>query len=76
MSEQNIVEKQLQNEDEKYMREVIKEAKKGVGYVNPNPLVGALAVKENKILEKDFHRKYGEFHAERNLLLKDDINFD
>lgn len=76
MSEQNIVEKQLQNEDEKYMREVIKEAKKGVGYVNPNPLVGALAVKENKILEKDFHRKYGKFHAERNLLLKDDINFE
>ena len=48
---------------EKYMRLAIEEAKKGEGFVNPNPLVGAVIVKEDKILGIGHHEKYGENHA-------------
>jgi len=47
-----------------YMELAIKLAKKGIGWVNPNPLVGAVIVKENKIIGKGYHKKYGEAHAE------------
>ena len=43
--------------------------RKGTGYTSPNPLVGAVIVKDGKILNKDYHHKYGEFHAERNAIL-------
>ena len=51
---------------EKYMRLAIEEAKKGEGFANPNPLVGAVIVKKNKILGIGYHKKYGENHAEIN----------
>ncbi len=54
---------------EDYMRIAIEEAKKGEGWVNPNPMVGAVIVKNDKILNKDYHHKCGEFHAERNAIL-------
>lgn len=41
-------------------------AEKGSGSVNPNPLVGAVIVKDNKIIGMGYHEKYGENHAERN----------
>lgn len=60
---------------EEYMRIAIEEAKKGAGFTNPNPLVGAVLVKDEKIIGKDYHHKYGEFHAERNAILncKEDL---
>lgn len=54
---------------EEYMRIAIEEAKKGIGFTNPNPLVGAVIVKDGQIISKDYHHKYGEFHAERNAIL-------
>lgn len=54
---------------EDYMRIAIEEAKKGIGFTNPNPLVGAVLVKDGKIVGKDYHHRYGEFHAERNAIL-------
>lgn len=54
---------------EDYMRIAIQEAKKGEGWTNPNPMVGAVIVKDGKILNKDYHHKCGEFHAERNAIL-------
>ena len=54
---------------EKYMRLAIEEAKKGEGFVNPNPLVGAVIVKDDKILGIGHHEKYGENHAEINAIL-------
>lgn len=54
---------------EKYMRLAIEEAKKGEGFVNPNPLVGAVIVKDDKILGIGYHKKYGENHAEVNAIL-------
>ena len=56
------------NNDEKYMKIAIEEAKKGIGGVNPNPLVGAVIVKNNKIIGKGYHKCYGENHAEINAL--------
>lgn len=50
------------------MRYAIELAKKGIGFVNPNPLVGAVIVKDGRIIGEGYHAKYGDFHAERNAL--------
>ena len=54
---------------EDYMRIAINEALKGEGWTNPNPMVGAVIVKDGRILSKDYHHKCGEYHAERNAIL-------
>jgi len=41
-------------------------AKLGVGYTNPNPLVGAVIVKDGRIIGEGHHKKYGDAHAEVN----------
>ena len=56
--------------DEKYMKRAIELAKLGAGHTNPNPLVGCVVVKDGKIISEGYHEKYGEFHAERNALLR------
>lgn len=56
------------NIDERYMRRAIELAKLGRGRVNPNPLVGAVVVKEDRIIGEGYHEFYGGFHAERNAL--------
>lgn len=43
-------------------------ARKGEGSVSPNPLVGAVIVKNNRIIGMGYHEKYGENHAERNAI--------
>ena len=52
------------------MRRAIELAKKGGGYVHPNPLVGCVVVKDGEIIAEGYHEKYGEFHAERNALTR------
>ena len=52
--------------DSLYMSRALDLAKLGAGYVNPNPLVGAVIVKDNKIIGEGYHKKYGEAHAEIN----------
>jgi diaminohydroxyphosphoribosylaminopyrimidine deaminase / 5-amino-6-(5-phosphoribosylamino)uracil reductase len=52
------------NKDEKYLRNCITLAKKGKGFVSPNPLVGAVLEKKGKVIGKGYHRKYGLDHAE------------
>ncbi len=47
-----------------YMKKVLTLAKKGWGKTNPNPLVGALIVKNGKIIAKGYHRMPGCAHAE------------
>lgn len=49
----------------KYMKEALELAKKGMGFVNPNPMVGAVIVKNGEIIGCGFHPEYGELHAER-----------
>jgi diaminohydroxyphosphoribosylaminopyrimidine deaminase/5-amino-6-(5-phosphoribosylamino)uracil reductase len=51
-----------------FMHRAIELAKKGSGYVNPNPLVGAVIVKNGKTIGEGYHEKYGGLHAERNAL--------
>jgi len=53
--------------EEKHIKRCIELAKKGEGYVSPNPLVGAVIVKIGKVLGEGFHRKYGDKHAEVNV---------
>ncbi len=48
------------------MRRAIELAKKGIGRVNPNPLVGAVIVKDGRIIGEGYHARYGDLHAERN----------
>ncbi|MFZ1321356.1 MAG: bifunctional diaminohydroxyphosphoribosylaminopyrimidine deaminase/5-amino-6-(5-phosphoribosylamino)uracil reductase RibD [Ignavibacteria bacterium] len=52
--------------DERFMRVCIGLAKKGKGMVSPNPLVGSVVVKNNQIIGKGYHKKFGEAHAETN----------
>lgn len=54
--------------DTDYMRRAIELARNGVGYVNPNPMVGAVIVKDGRIIGEGYHRKCGELHAERNAI--------
>lgn len=56
------------SDDEKFMQLAIEEAKKGEGWVHPNPLVGAVLVKNGEILAKGYHHCYGSLHAERDCL--------
>ena len=51
-----------------YMRKVLELAKKGWGMTNPNPLVGCIIVKDDKILAKGYHEKIGGNHAEVNAI--------
>lgn len=51
---------------QEYMLRAVELAKKGRGNVSPNPLVGAVIVKNNRIIGEGFHEKYGENHAEVN----------
>ncbi len=47
-----------------YMKEALTIAKKGEGFVNPNPLVGALIIKDDRIIAKGYHKQFGGLHAE------------
>jgi len=52
--------------DIKYMQHALDLAKKGIGFVNPNPLVGAVIVKDGNIIGEGYHQIYGGPHAEVN----------
>ncbi|WP_456365467.1 bifunctional diaminohydroxyphosphoribosylaminopyrimidine deaminase/5-amino-6-(5-phosphoribosylamino)uracil reductase RibD [Thermococcus sp.] len=54
--------------DEEYMRIALELARKGEGWVNPNPMVGAVIVKDGEIIGLGWHRKFGEKHAEVNAI--------
>lgn len=55
--------------DRQYMMMAMAEAEKGVGAVSPNPMVGAVIVKDGKVIGKGHHVRYGGLHAEREALL-------
>lgn len=52
--------------NESHMRRAIELAKNGIGYTNPNPLVGAVIVKNNRVIAEGYHARCGGLHAERN----------
>ncbi len=53
-----------ENINEKYMRMAIELAKKGAGAVNPNPMVGAVVVKNEEVIGEGYHKFFGGPHAE------------
>lgn len=52
--------------DKKYMRRALTLALKGRGYTRPNPIVGAVLVKDDRIIGEGWHKKFGDSHAEVN----------
>jgi diaminohydroxyphosphoribosylaminopyrimidine deaminase / 5-amino-6-(5-phosphoribosylamino)uracil reductase len=54
--------------DESYIKLAIEIAKKGMGSVSPNPLVGCVIIKNERIIGAGFHEKYGGNHAEVNAI--------
>jgi diaminohydroxyphosphoribosylaminopyrimidine deaminase/5-amino-6-(5-phosphoribosylamino)uracil reductase len=50
--------------DIEYMKMALRLAAKAKGRTHPNPMVGALLVKNGKIIGKGYHRKAGKDHAE------------
>ena len=52
-----------------YMKKAVKLARQGIGFVHPNPLVGAVLVKNHKIIGQGFHEYFGGAHAEVNAIL-------
>src|SRR4051795_9469346 len=55
--------------DEQMMRRAIQLAMTARGQVEPNPLVGAVLVKDGRVIGEGFHSQYGGPHAERNALV-------
>ncbi|MBQ8108501.1 MAG: bifunctional diaminohydroxyphosphoribosylaminopyrimidine deaminase/5-amino-6-(5-phosphoribosylamino)uracil reductase RibD [Ruminococcus sp.] len=50
----------------KFMGQALELAKKGMGFVSPNPMVGAVIVRDGEIIGRGWHQQYGGLHAERN----------
>ncbi|MEA1870759.1 MAG: bifunctional diaminohydroxyphosphoribosylaminopyrimidine deaminase/5-amino-6-(5-phosphoribosylamino)uracil reductase RibD [Candidatus Bipolaricaulota bacterium] len=50
--------------DERFMRIALDLARKGEGYTNPNPIVGAVVVKDGRVIGQGYHRMFGGPHAE------------
>ncbi|RKD29549.1 bifunctional diaminohydroxyphosphoribosylaminopyrimidine deaminase/5-amino-6-(5-phosphoribosylamino)uracil reductase RibD [Thermohalobacter berrensis] len=61
--------------DIEYMKRAIELSKQGIGYTNPNPLVGAVILKNNRIIGEGYHEYYGGPHAEINAFsnVKEDV---
>ncbi len=55
-------------EDERFMALALTLAEKGYGNVSPNPYVGAILVKEGRIIGEGYHQKAGDAHAEVNAI--------
>ena len=52
--------------DRKYMAHALQLALRGAGHTRPNPMVGAVLVKDGRIIGEGWHKQYGGPHAEVN----------
>jgi diaminohydroxyphosphoribosylaminopyrimidine deaminase/5-amino-6-(5-phosphoribosylamino)uracil reductase len=52
--------------DEAWMRRALELAERGRGHVEPNPLVGAVVVRDGRPVGEGWHQRYGQAHAEVN----------
>ncbi len=55
-------------EDKRFMQMALELAIKGEGFTSPNPMVGAVIVKDGKVVGKGYHKAAGEAHAEVNAI--------
>src|SRR4030088_3621085 len=60
----------MSGEDEKYMRRALRLAARAAGRTSPNPMVGAVFVRGDRIVGYGYHRAAGDPHAEVNALAK------
>ena len=56
--------------DQEYMRLALELAERGRGWTSPNPMVGAVIVKNGRIIGRGYHHRCGEAHAERDALAR------
>lgn len=54
--------------EEEYMKLALRLARRGLGWTSPNPMVGTVLVKDNRIIGRGYHRHFGSNHAEVNAL--------
>ena len=54
--------------DEKFMFRCLQLAKKGLGHVAPNPMVGSVIVHKGIIIGEGYHQQFGKAHAEVNAI--------
>src|SRR5947209_6963114 len=54
--------------DETWMKHALALAERGRGHVEPNPLVGAVIVRDGKLVGEGWHERYGQAHAEVHAL--------
>jgi len=55
-------------DDEYFMKRALNLAKKGQGYTSPNPMVGAVVVKDGEVKGRGYHQSIGQAHAEVNAI--------
>src|SRR5881409_2593777 len=55
-------------QDEQFMRRAIRLAMNGRGRVEPNPMVGCVIVKDERVIGEGYHQQFGGPHAEPNAL--------
>lgn len=54
----------MQKTDQRYLQRCLELARKGKGWVSPNPMVGCVIVKEGRIIGEGYHKRFGSEHAE------------
>lgn len=60
----------MKDRDEKFMKEALRQARKGIGRTSPNPAVGAVIVRQGKVIASGYHKRAGAPHAEVEALSK------
>jgi len=56
------------SDDHRYMQRALELAAQGEGFVEPNPMVGAVLVRDGQVVGEGWHRRYGDLHAEAEAL--------
>ena len=53
-----------------FMRTALRLARRGAGYTSPNPMVGAVIVKDGEVIAQGYHKRFGGLHAEADAIRK------
>ncbi|MCZ6777867.1 MAG: bifunctional diaminohydroxyphosphoribosylaminopyrimidine deaminase/5-amino-6-(5-phosphoribosylamino)uracil reductase RibD [Acidobacteria bacterium] len=58
------------NDSERFLKRALEVARQGTGTTSPNPMVGALVVRDGEVMAEGFHHRAGEAHAEEVALAR------